>query len=416
MTAEAAGRRVLIHDFAGFAFPVQLGRELARRGHEVRVLHSDLDPRGGRLSRTDDDPPNFSVETVSIGQAFRKHELLRRAGQEFAYAEMLSRAAASFAPDVMFNTNGTMITSRRLSRHARARGFAYVHWMQDIHTHTIGYVLKRRFGRLGEVGQGLVRRVERGVVARSAALIVISDDFKRQLATYGMRPRTVVTIPNWMPSDEIVPLPKDNEFARAFGLAGTFNVVFAGILGHKHDVTPFVALAEACRDLADLRVVIVGRGFGVEHLRQIQEARGLGNLVLIDWQPHERMSAVLASGDLLVAAITPEASPSSVPSKILAYLCAGRAVLGVMPPDNLGRRMIEETGTGIGVDPGDEGRLAAVVRGLHAEPERLAAYAKRARSHAEKAFAIGPIADRFEGIIDQVAGRVPARPSVRNGA
>jgi glycosyltransferase involved in cell wall biosynthesis len=292
--------------------------------------------------------------------------------------------------------------------------------MQDIHTHTIGYVLERRFGRLGGLGQGFIRRIERNVVANAAAVIVISDDFKAELAAYGMQPRAVFTIPNWMPCDEVTPLSKDNEFSRAFGLAHTFNVIYAGVLGHKHDITPFITLARACRDLDDLRVVVVGRGFGVDRLRQAQQAYGLANLVLIDWQSHERLPDVLAAGDLLMAAITPRASPSSVPSKILAYLCAGRAVLAVVPEHNLGRRLVEEAGAGVGTDPDDYTRLVVLVRAFHAAPQCLTEFAERARRYAERTFAIGPIADRFETVIDNVAARrvrnavelrIDARPS-----
>jgi glycosyltransferase involved in cell wall biosynthesis len=206
-----------------------------------------------------------------------------------------------------------------------------------------------------------------------------------------------------MPCQEIVPLPKDNAFARSFGLADTFNVMFAGILGHKHDITPFVVLAEACRDLVDFRLVVVGRGFGVEHLRRVQKSRSLDNVVLIDWQPHDRFSKVLATGDLLMAAIAPQVSSSSVPSKILGYLCAGRAVLAVVPADNLGRRLVEQAGVGVGIDPGDHALLVSQVRAFHGERKRLARIGESARRYAERTFAIGPIADRFEGIIDAVA-------------
>jgi len=413
MISDRLPRRVAIHDFGGFAFPVQLGRELARRGHHVKVLYSDLDRRGGRLSRLEGDPETFSVSEVSIGQPFRKDELLRRASQELAYARVLGREVAHFAPNVLFNTNGTMIMSLWLRRCAAAHDCAYVHWMQDIHTHTIGYILRKRFGRLGALGQRLIHFIERDVVAGAAAAIVISDDFKAQLAAYGMRPRAVFTIPNWMPCEEITPQPKDNEFSRSFGLAGTFNVVYAGMLGHKHDIAPFVALARACRDLDDLRVVIVGRGFGVERLRQAQRTCGLANLLLIDWQPHERLPDVLATGDLLMAAITPQASPSSVPSKILSYLCAGRAVLAVVPEDNLGRRLVEGAGAGVGMDPGDHAQLVALVRTFHAAPQGLTSFAEHARCYAEKTFAIGPIADHFEIVIDNVAPRREIPPTGR---
>jgi glycosyltransferase involved in cell wall biosynthesis len=402
--SPADTRRVLIHDFGGFAFPAQLGRELAHRGHRVRLLYSDLDMRGGRLTRRPGDPDGFSVDAVSIGAPFRKQALVRRAGQELAYARVLGREVERFAPDVVFNTNGTMIMSLLLRRQAAARGFAYVHWMQDIHTHTIGYVLRKRFGRtIGALGQSLVRAIERNVVGRAEAVIVISDDFKAELQAYGMRPCRIFTIPNWMPADEIMPRPKDNEFARAFGLARTFNVVYAGMLGHKHDIQPFVALARGCADIEDLRVVVVGRGFGVEALRAAQTAQDLGNLVLVDWQPHERLPDILAAGDLLMSAIAPEASSSSVPSKILGYVCAGRAVLAVVPADNLARRLVEKAGAGLGAGPDDLERMVAQVRALHGAPERLAAYGANARDYAEATFAIGPIADRFDAIMDEVA-------------
>jgi colanic acid biosynthesis glycosyl transferase WcaI len=400
----AMPRRVLIHDFGGFAFPAQLARELARRGHQTRLLYSDLDMRGGRLSRRAEDALGFSVDAVSIGRPFRKHELLRRAGQEFAYARVLEREVTRFAPEVVINTNGTMIMSRWLQRAAAARGFAYVHWMQDIHTHTVGYVLKQRFGLLGGLGAGLVRRLESEVVANARAVIVISDDFTTRLAAYGMQPRRTFTVPNWMPNDEITPLPKDNAFARVFGLSGTFNVLYAGVLGHKHDIAPFLTLARACREAADLRIVVVGRGFGVERLRAAKKMERLANLVLIDWQPHDRLPQVLAAGDLLLSAIAPQASASSVPSKILSYLCAGRAVLAVVPEDNLGRRLVEDEGAGVGAEPGDDQRLVALVRAFHAAPDRLVPLAARARAYAEKAFAIEPIADRFETIIDAARG------------
>ncbi|HLG48267.1 MAG TPA: glycosyltransferase [Reyranella sp.] len=199
--------------------------------------------RGGRLARSANDAPGFSVEPVSIGRPFAKQELLRRAGQEIAYARVLERAVAQFAPEVVINTNGTMIMSRRLQRAAATRGFAYVHWMQDIHTPTIGYVLRKRFGPLGLCGQGLVRHLEKGVVANADAVIVITDDFNAQLAAYGIQPRLSFTVPNWMPNDEIAPCPKDNGFSREFGLADTFNVLYAGVLGHKHEIAPFLALA-----------------------------------------------------------------------------------------------------------------------------------------------------------------------------
>ncbi|MPY70900.1 MAG: glycosyltransferase [Alphaproteobacteria bacterium] len=398
-------RRVLIHDFGGFAFPAQLGRELARRGHEVRVLYADLDIRGGRLQTEFRDPAGFAIRPVTTGHEFRKNEIFRRAYQEYAYARLLTDEVAAFAPDYVFNTNAPMIVSWVLRRRAAAADCAYVHWTQDIHTHTIGYVLERRLGPVGRLGRRLVRWVERDVITKAASVIVIAGDFESQLARLGICSRSIHVIPNWMPADEIMPRPKDNEFSRAFGLAGTFNVMYTGMLGHKHEIAPLLALAEACEDLEDFRLVVVGRGFGFERLRQMEGEKAFRNLVLVEWQGHERFSNVLASADILLAVITPDASPSSVPSKILAYLCAGRAVLAAVPEDNLGRRLVEEAGLGIGVHPRDSAKIISLVRHLYEEPTRLVEYGARARCYAETAFEIGPIADRFETVMADIIYR-----------
>ncbi|EQD56305.1 hypothetical protein B2A_05326, partial [mine drainage metagenome] len=52
------GMHLLIHDYGGHAFIVQLARALARRGHRVTLLYNASNPttpKGG-LARRDDDP------------------------------------------------------------------------------------------------------------------------------------------------------------------------------------------------------------------------------------------------------------------------------------------------------------------------------------------------------------------------
>ena len=47
--------RILVHDYAGHPFQVQLSRELARRGHEVRHAYASAlqTPRGELVKRED---------------------------------------------------------------------------------------------------------------------------------------------------------------------------------------------------------------------------------------------------------------------------------------------------------------------------------------------------------------------------
>ena len=175
-------------------------------------------------------------------------------------------------------------------------------------------------------------------MARKAAGVVpISDTFIPQLDAWGVARNGIEVVPNWGAIDEMPLRPRDNDWAEEHGLVGVPVVMYAGTLGLKHDPSVLVRLAEGAP--RDTRVVVVSQGQGREWLES--EAGETSGLLLLDYQPYERLPDVLASADVLVVVLESDASRYSVPSKVLNYLCAGRPVLGLMPLDNAVAHMIE---------------------------------------------------------------------------
>jgi glycosyltransferase involved in cell wall biosynthesis len=125
---------------------------------------------------------------------------------------------------------------------------------------------------------------------------------------------------------------------------------------------------------------------------------------LLPYQPHDRLPAVLASADVLVAVLEPEAGVFSAPSKILAYLCAARPLLASLPGDNLAARVVERSGSGIVVPPGDVGALLGAAEELLENPERRQELSRRARAFAETAFDIDALVVRFEDVLERARG------------
>src|SRR5215213_6966407 len=83
--------RILLHDYSGHPFQVQLSRELARRDHEVHHLHCPSYTTGkGALAVRPDDPPGFSVEPVDLGEPFDKYHYARRVRQERRYGALFA--------------------------------------------------------------------------------------------------------------------------------------------------------------------------------------------------------------------------------------------------------------------------------------------------------------------------------------
>jgi glycosyltransferase involved in cell wall biosynthesis len=122
-------------------------------------------------------------------------------------------------------------------------------------------------------------------------------------------------------------------------------------------------------------------------------------------QPFEQLAEVLGSADVLVAVLEADAGAFSVPSKILSYMCAGRAILGAIPRQNLAAQLITDHHAGIVVDPNDVAGFCRAAEKMLESPQERATYGEAARRYAENNFDLDRIADRFEQLFRSHAAK-----------
>lgn len=397
--------RVVVHDYAGHTFQVQLSRWLAAQGHAALHLFSaDVETPRGRLDRHPDDPPGFAVEGVSTGRPLAKYDLARRWWQETRYGSRLAERVRRFTPDVVLSANAPPAVQQRLLSSLKRSGVPLVCWVQDIFSIGAAEILKDKPALLRVPALRFLERVEFGTMREAAGLVVISPDFLPILEGCGVsHPRSAV-IENWAPHGEIRPLPKDNGWARAHGLADRFVFLCSGTLGMKHDPGHLVRLAHAFRDDPDVRVVVVSQGLGRRFLEEAKARDGLDNLVLLDFQPFGMLPEVLASADVSVVLLEEYAGALSVPSKIYSYACAERPLLGAVPAANLARRIVEREAIGLAVDPGDRDGFLAAARRLREDADFRAACAAAQAAYAARAFDIDRIGAAFLEVLHEVRG------------
>ncbi len=180
------------------------------------------------------------------------------------------------------------------------------------------------------------------------------------------------------------------------GLSGHPVVLYSGTLGIKHDPSILALISEQLRiSHPDARVVVVSEGKGRDWLERYKREQLADNLVLVDFQPYEDLPDVMASADLLVAILEPDASRFSVPSKVLTYLCSSRAIVGVLPPTNSVAEILTSHGAGIVVDPSERQDVAPLVARLLNEEELCRDMGRAGRAYAERTFSPELAADRF---------------------
>jgi len=396
--------RILVHDYAGHAFTLQLARSLAARDHEVLYLHGGglRAPRGNMQGRPSD-PTSLRIATVEI------HErLLSRAGpgrlmQERRYGSALARQVYQYRADVVLSVPSSLDAQRAALVAATGSGAGFVYWLQDFYSQAVERLLGRHVPAAGRLLAAPFARLERDTLRRSDAVIAITDDFVAPLRSWAISRDAVAVIPNWAPLEDLRPLAKVNAWSKEHGLTDRQNLVYSGTLGRKHDPGLLLGLADG---LPDASVVVVAEGAGARKLGKAAGTRR-NNLTLLPIQPAPRLPEVLASADVLVAILDEDANVFSVPSKVLTYLAAGRPILAAIPRANLAARTINRAGAGRTVEPGDHEEFVEAATEMLANPNSLAAAGAAARAYAEEAFEIGAITDAFEVVLRD-ARRMPA--------
>ena len=394
--------RLVVHDYFGHAFPAQLARALAGRGHDLLHLHCSSFVAGkGRVERTALDPPGLEFAAVDLGQPFAKYDVVRRVGHEWRTARALTSRLRDCRPDVVLST-APLIVQMELLRASHALAAGFVFWHQDVISIAAGRVLGRRSRLVGRTAERAVAELERRILLRSEGVVAISEDFLPLLRRWGVDEERVEVIENWAPVGELPVLPRENAWSAEHGLDGRPVLLYSGTLGFKHDPSLLLELARWA-GRRNAQVVVVSEGPGAEWLAE--HGRNEPALRLLPYQPYERLPEVHASADVLVALLEPDAGAYSVPSKVLSYLCAGRPLLVSVPADNLAARVVEQSGGGLVVRPRDPAALVSAAQRVLDDNALRAELGRSGRAYAEASFDLDAVAERFERVLEWAAAR-----------
>ena len=395
--------RLLVHDYSGHPFQVELSRALAARGHEVRHIHASFfqTPKGP-LTPLATDAPGFAVAGLDIGGAFAKYSFVRRVRQEREYGRLMAREVARWKPDVVISSNMPLDPQAILARACRAQGAGFVFWLQDIYALAIDRILRRRVPILGAAIGARYLHLERKLRRGADAVIAITADFLPALDSWNVERKKIEVVENWAPLGDMPVRPRDNAWRAAHKLDDKLVFLYSGTLGLKHNPTLLLALAHRMAARPDVRVVVISEGPGADWLAAHKSALPTDNLVLLPFQDFKAMPDVLGSADVLTAILEPEAGVFSVPSKVLTYLCAARPILAAMPETNLAARTLTRAAAGVVAAPDDERGFCDAAERLATDVDLRAQLGAAARAHAEAHFRVEPIAERFERLCERV--------------
>ncbi len=407
-TTDARRLRILVHDFAGHPFQVQLSRWLAKQGHKVTHAYcADIETPRGSLERRDADPDTFSVSAVSIGRPISKYNLIKRILDELAYARRLVDLLSTVRPDIVLSANASPIIQAWACRHTHKNRGRFHYWLQDVYSVALDHAVRGLATVATLPLRRLFRVLEFTTLAKSDGVIVISEDFQTLIGESGTRVKRLDVIENWAPSDEMRLLPKTNPWSQSLDLANKFVFLYSGTLGMKHNPELLAALAKSFESDSNVRIVVISQGLGRDWLEQRKAQAGLDNLVLLDFVPFEVLPSCLGAADVQIAILEPHAGVLSVPSKVLTYIAAEKPILGAIPPMNLASKIISQNDLGKTVPPTQTDAFVEAAQELRKAD--LSAYTANLKDYKRNCFAIDRIGARFSVALNLPEGSTASR-------
>jgi len=249
---------------------------------------------------------------------------------------------------------------------------------------------------------GAARALEKLTYALSDRVTVLSDDLAENVITKigATRAHRVVVIPNFVDTERIVPLDSRTEYRRELGLSDRPVVMYAGNIGFSQSLEMLVAAARA---RPDVDFVINGTGSARAELEKA--AAGLANVTFGEFQPPERLSEVLATGDLHVVPLRRGLGRVSVPSKTYSIMAAGRPIVAAVDAGTEVTRLVGGADCGIVVGPDDPAAFVSAIDALVADPDGRADMGRRARSFVEAHASPRAVAESYASLVREIRRR-----------
>lgn len=225
------------------------------------------------------------------------------------------------------------------------------------------------------------RIVEKITYRYADKIIVISEDFKKNIMAKGVPEDKIVVVYNWVDQNKVVDVPREeNKLFDAYGLERSkFYITYNGNIGLTQNMDMLLDVAkELQEEYEDIHFVLVGNGAYLDEVKRKVADQQLENVHLLPFQPYEDISHVFSLGDASLVISKPGVGANSVPSKTWSIMSASRPVLANFDENEL-KTIIENNHCGIFTKAGDKDAFKESILTLYNHRELCKEYGHNGR-------------------------------------
>jgi putative colanic acid biosynthesis glycosyltransferase WcaI len=300
------------------------------------------------------------VEIVRVhSTSYERRRLLRRSVNYLTYLVQSVRAGlAEQRPDVVLCMTDPPIVANVALLVARRFRVPLVVISQDVFPEVAVELRRLESPLLIGLLSGLISFYLR----RADRVVAIGETMRDRLEQKGADPARLRVIPNWVDTDAIQPLPRDNPWSREHGLSDRFVVMHSGNVGHAQNLDALVRATTFLRDLDRLSVMIIGHGARQTELVALARLLEADKIAFLPYQPRPILSESLSAASVHVVGLARGLAGYVVPSRLYGILAAGRPVIVAADLDSETAQVVQRVGCGVVIPPGRPELLAGAIR------------------------------------------------------
>ena len=309
-----------------------------------------------------------------------KSDIVGRLRESYSFARAALRYIRqnNITADIIYNCSWHLIGLFLIARYAVKRGIPYIVPVQDIYPESLLAKIKG-MRLLSLFIKSLALPLDRYYLSHATYIRTISDDMVRYLSTTRNIPENRFLVVNNWQDDSLFEGEHPNYLGATvkFAYVGSVNAS-ANV---EHIVSSFIAA-----DLKKSHLTIYGDGPNKGECLKIVEKSKIASVSFASVTPNE-VPAVEWGSNVLVLALREGVAKTALPSKLTAYLLAGRPVIACLDEDSAAARIIRDFACGVVVSPNDNEQLKSELRRFEQMDEsELAQLGRNSRLCAEQLF------------------------------
>lgn len=382
-----------------------LARHLTARGHTVTAITSrSLYGESGSVLPSREEVEGIRIIRVGSSR-FGKRSLFGRA-VDFAGFFFWALVAAVRLPrqdlSICLTTPPFVSVIGLLLR--LMRGGRCITWLMDLYPDVLD---SSGLMRRDTLAFRLLDRLSRAVLCGSDSVVVLGRCMADRARAKGVHDDAIVRIPPWSGEAEGAPPLKGdaraNPYRERWSSHDRVVFMYSGNFGIGHDLESIGSGIRRLCERPGSQFALVGGGKRkAPMVESLAEQAARGAVVVEPYQPREAVGDLLRAADVHFVSLGAGWEGVMVPSKFFGILEAGRAVIYVGGGSSEVARVIQETGCGVVVEPGQVDRLVQVMSELRDRPDLRRDLGDRAREAATTRYSRQAALERWAELIERV--------------